>query len=78
MRTILPISLLFIAILSGCNSNSSDKAQSETSVNTIAKQEVKVIYNDAKSQRVLSENQVKTNVSYTHLGVSGARYQNNN
>lgn len=78
MRQLLPITLLLIALLSGCNSNSENsskqKDQGETTIEATTKQEAQVIYNSAKSQRVLSENQVKSNVSYTHLGVSGARY----
>jgi len=79
MKTVLLSALIAMSLLSGCNSASEsstpldETTQSETTI-TPTTSEVEVIVNEAKSPTIVPENQVKTNVSYTHFSASGARY----
>jgi len=79
MKNITLISVLItMSLLSGCNSASDSSLESEevaeTTVTSTQVSEVEVIVNEAKSPTILPENQVKTNVGYTHFVATGARY----
>lgn len=70
MKTIILTAMLFtLFILSGCGG--SESVQSETA----KQEEVSVLINNAKSNTIIPENQLKSNISYTHLSVSGSRYK---
>jgi hypothetical protein len=82
MKNIITTLFIIGTLFLGCSTSTDEVDTNVKAEKTVEKQTqpkevvaTKVIINNAKSETVLVENQVKTNVSYTHFSVSGARYQ---
>lgn len=76
MKKLTIYTVVLLALLSGCDSSVESAVEPvKEEITTLTPSEVNVIMNEAKSSRILPENQVKDNVAYTHFSVSGARYQ---